>query len=576
MVNVPAFQEILAFQEPPSAAKSGTNPAGAPAAPPKPEPKAKIPLDEVESITFERAFNLSGRLVGQPNMDFTMPGIGEPKEGEKKVVPKADDVNAPPPGTAAAVKIPKLDPKPNGICDLRLTLANLRNVAIKQVMINAQTDKGQTSWRLDTTDSKDWPIVLRRAGTESWADLFLEPPPGDLNGKPLNVTITYSDNQNGNANIQVDQKTDPKLAFDPKAPAPTLDARVYLTGDEQLFGRLEALGEESLKLRTPWGDELNVPLARVAGIYMGLAEHKESSESFEKRLRSRGAEDLLPATSKDGEVVAISGVAEKTEGEKLFFHFEEKTRSLPLRQVEGLVLASRPEPERPSGVRPTFSLSGGLVVSGLWKDLDTQNWKIETAWGQTLNLPATEIRSVRFRGGEMTYLSDLEPSKVEETPFFGRHSGYRKDVTLLGSPLKLDGKSYARGLAVHSRTALTYELDGRYSTFETTIGFDESARRVGRVDCRIFADDKELYANPDLRADGPPVKLALPVEKARRLRLVVDYGANQDTGDRVIWGNARIYRRPPPKPGPTAEAAGAKPAPASETTKDKKPGSAGE
>ena len=262
----------------------------------------------------------------------------------------------------------------------------------------------------------------------------------------------YSDNQNGNANIQVDQKTDPKLAFDSKAPAPTLDARVYLTGDEQLFGRFEALGEDSLKLRTPWGDELTVPLARVAGIYMGLAEHKESSESFARRLKTRGAEDLLLATSKDGEVVAIAGIAEKSEGEKLFFHFEEKTRSLPLKQVEGLVLASRPEPERPSGVRPTFSMSGGLTVSGLWKDLDTQNWTIETAWGQLLKLPATEIRSVRFKGGQMTYLSDLEPTKVEETPYFGRHSPYRKDVSLLGSPLRLDGQTYERGLAVHSRT----------------------------------------------------------------------------------------------------------------------------
>ena len=76
------------------------------------------------------------------------------------------------------------------------------------------------------------------------------------------------------------------------------------------------------------------------------------------------------------------------------------------------------------------------------------------------------------------------------------------------------------------------------------MGFDDSAKKVGRVDCRVFADDKELYANPDLRADGPPIKLALPVASAKRLRLVVDYGANQDTGDRVIWANARICRKP--------------------------------
>src|SRR5262249_11824427 len=148
----------------------------------KQDPK-KVPLDEVEAIAFERALTLSGRVLGQPNLDFTKPGLGEAKDGDAKTVAKADDALAPPPGTVAPAKIPKVEPEPNGICDLHLALANLRNVAIKQVMINTQTDKGPTAWRLDTTDSRDSPLVLRRAGTETWADLFLEPPPGDLNGK---------------------------------------------------------------------------------------------------------------------------------------------------------------------------------------------------------------------------------------------------------------------------------------------------------------------------------------------------------------------------------------------------------
>ncbi len=524
---------------------AATETAAAP--PPKVEPKARIPLAEVEEIAFERAFTVSGRVLGQPNLDFTMPGAVEAKDAAAGVKPaaQADDVVAPPPGTVAAKKIRKLDPKPNGICDLYVTLSGLRNVAINQVAINAPAPKGPTAWRLDTTDTNDWPLVLRRAGTESWADLFLEPPAEDLNGKTLTVNVTYADGQNANATIKVDKKTDAKLAFDPKAPAPALDARVYLTGDEQLFGRFESLGDESLRLRTPWGDELVVPLARVIGIYMGLPEHKESPESFARRLRARGSEDLLLATSKDGEVVAISGIAERTDGDKLLFQFQDKARSLPLRQAEGLVLAARPEPESARGLWPTFSLAGGLVVSGVWKEFGAETWKIETAWGQILNLPAAEVRGVRFRGGQMTYLSDLEPSKVEETPFFGRRSSWRKNVNLAGGPLKMNGQTYQRGLAVHSQSSLTYDLGGQYATFEALVGFDESANGRGRVDCRVFADDKELYANPDLRAGSPPVKLALSVAKAQRLRLVVGFGADQDTGDRVIWANGRLFRSPP-------------------------------
>ncbi|MDR3636702.1 MAG: NPCBM/NEW2 domain-containing protein, partial [Isosphaeraceae bacterium] len=532
---------------PGTTAKPGpANPEKATATPPpNATPKAKVPLDEVESISFESAVALSGRFLGQVNLDFTMPGVGDAKDGNTKAAVKGDDVLAPPPGTVAAAKIAKLDPRPNGIRDLHVTLSGLRNASITQVMVNAQTDKGPTAWRLDTSDSRDWPLVLRRSVTESWADLFLEPPAGDLSGKDLTVNVTYADGQSANATVKVDKKTDPKLAFDAKAPVPSFDARVYLVGEEQLFGKIEALDAESLRVQTPWGDRLAVPLAYVAGVYMGLPEHKESPESFAKRLRARGTEDLLLARSKDGEVVAISGVAEGTDGDKLLFQFQDKSRSLPLKQVEGLVIAARPEPKRPDGLRPTFSMAGGLLVSGVWKALDARAWKVETAWGQELNLPAAEVRGVRFRGGQMTYLSDLKPSKVEETSFFGRRTPWRKDVNLEGAPLKMDGRTYERGVAVHSRSALTYDLDGGYATFEAVVGFDESAKGTGRVDCRVFAGDKELYANADLRANAPPVRLSLPVAGADRLKLVVDFGPDEDTGDRVIWGNARVFRRTP-------------------------------
>ena len=143
---------------------------------------------------------------------------------------------------------------------------------------------------------------------------------------------------------------------------------------------------------------------------------------------------------------------------------------------------------------------------------------------------------MRFAGGKMTYLSDLTPSKVEETPFFGHRLSWRRDVNLLGEPLRMKGRTYARGVAVHSRCALTYDLNGRYSTFEALVGFDDAAKGQGRVDCRVFADGKELYSNPDLNASGPPVQLKLPVTGAEQLRLLVDFGRGQDTGDRVDLG----------------------------------------
>jgi hypothetical protein len=559
-----------------------------------PKPKVRLPLDEVESIVFDRALTIAGRYVGQPNVDVTGP-VGakavaapqkpgaEAKSADAKPVDTAppaakvaaaqpDDVVAPPPGTVVAVKVPKVDPKPNGIRDLRFTLSGLRNAAIQQLVVNGQTDKGATIWQLDTTGTTNSPLVVERAGTESWADLFLEPPPGDAHDKTFTLNITFADGQQANAQIKVDKHTDPKLAFDAAAPAATPDVRIYLAEDEQLFGKLTGMDEQTIRLTTPWGDSLRIPISRVIGLYMGLSDHKESSTSFLKRLKSRGTEDLLLARSKEGEVVTIAGVAEGTKDDKLLFHFQEKQRSLPLKQVEGLVLAARPDPKPTDELRAVFRLGGGLTISGEWLGLDAKTWKVRTPWGEILNLPAAELLSVRFRGGQMSYLSDRNPSNVEETPYFGRQAPYRRDVNLLGEPLRIDGQTYARGIAVHSRCVLTYELGGRYVLFETQVGFDDSARDKGRVDCRVLADGKELYANPDLRATAPAVPLSLPVARVQRLELIVDFGADEDTGDHVIWANPRLYRRATPTPIKVEPAPAPKPDP-KPATSDPKPDS---
>ena len=323
------------------------------------------------------------------------------KTDETKKTDGTDDALAPPPGTTIT-KYPKVEPKKNGIRDINLSLFGLREAKIKQVTVMCQqAEGGPVSWRLDTTDSQDWPLVVRRAGTDLSADLFLEPPPGDSFQKDFMVTVMYEDGQQANATVKAAEHSDPKLAVDLKTPAvPGLDATVYLMDEEKLFGKFEGIGPETLNLTTPWQDHLEVPLARVIGVHFGLLDRKESPESFANRLKTRGSEDLLLAQTKDGEVVAIPGIVEGTEKERLRFTYQGRARTLPLKLVEGLILASRPDSKPSTELRPSFTLPGGVVVSGRWKDLDTSVWKIETAWGQEVKLPAADVQACQVSGGQ--------------------------------------------------------------------------------------------------------------------------------------------------------------------------------
>ncbi|HET6883425.1 MAG TPA: NPCBM/NEW2 domain-containing protein, partial [Pirellulales bacterium] len=181
------------------------------------------------------------------------------------------------------------------------------------------------------------------------------------------------------------------------------------------------------------------------------------------------------------------------------------------------------------------------LLAGSWRAADENEFKFDTAAGQ-LTVPRSVVTRIVFRNGKLTYLSDLDPESVEETPFFGRLMSYRRDQSLDGGPLKLKDKTYAKGLAVHSRSVLSYDLDGEYETFKATVGFDVSSQGRGRVVCRVLGDGRELFAEPDLAATGEPRNVEVSVASVKQLSLEVDFGEAEDTGDRLLWADARLFR----------------------------------
>ena len=59
---------------------------------------------------------------------------------------------------------------------------------------------------------------------------------------------------------------------------------------------------------------------------------------------------------------------------------------------------------------------------------------------------------------------------------------------------------------------------------------------------RVMLDDKPLFENAEARGDERPRDLSLDVRGGKRLTLEVDFGRDQDVGDRVVWANARLVR----------------------------------
>ena len=111
-----------------------------------------------------------------------------------------------------------------------------------------------------------------------------------------------------------------------------------------------------------------------------------------------------------------------------------------------------------------------------------------------------------------------------------------------GATLQMAGRSYRKGIGVHPRTVLEYDIGGAYRTFAAVIGLDASAGKDAAVTFRVSADGKELLRK-DMSRDEPPQTVALPLGGVKRLVLEVDFGPDGiDLGDHADWADARVAR----------------------------------
>jgi len=322
---------------------------------------------------------------------------------------------------------------------------------------------------------------------------------------------------------------------------------VHLEHDDLLHGNLLELTAETARLRTIWEQEVELPLIEVLGIRFDDVHNDAGENMFRDQLASPGGEDTALVVSRDMNAAEVAGSCLGASEGKLQFRFNEQTRSINLDRLVGIVFAAHPPVRARAAMRQVVEFVNGDRVSGVLSAVSADALELQLAGGKSLVLPCEAVRQVTFKNGRLVYLSDLEPLSVEEVPYFGRTWQYRQDAALDGGPLVIGGAEYKKGLAVHSRCVLRYALDGQYELFKTRIGFDDTAAGRGAVACRVLADGRELFAEPDLRADADPVEIEVSIAGAGELTLEIDFGPREDTGDRVIWASARILRGDEPE-----------------------------
>ncbi|MCA9216259.1 MAG: NPCBM/NEW2 domain-containing protein, partial [Planctomycetales bacterium] len=169
---------------------------------------------------------------------------------------------------------------------------------------------------------------------------------------------------------------------------------------------------------------------------------------------------------------------------------------------------------------------------------------VTAAWGQEIPLihDGAILMKISVRNGRVQFLSELAPVEVEETPFFDRVIHWKANQSLTGSPLFIRKKLHRRGIAMHSRTKLSYDLAGRYDRFMATVALAPEMRELGNAAIQVIGDEQVLFEKAELAGDEV-LDIDIEVSDFQVLTLVTDFGEGQDVGDRVHWGDARIVRQ---------------------------------
>ena len=385
-----------------------------------------------------------------------------------------------------------------------------------------------------------------------------------LAGKPIRGTITGVDAQfvtfkdEADAELKLPLKEMSAVELGPKIP--TLADKVYdeieLT-DGTLFRAAPGAAKFKLKklepgtLPGPEGADaptVDVPLDAVFSLLRDA--HKPTNRAdWKKLMGTRGKRDLFVIREKrdagetlqqvEGTLLTGNAAGDRVEFEQVG---GEKSDYALSRATGGLAFNQPPRAAILPTVCKVIDAFGNVVIAASI-EFAGSGLKVITVSGATVEYKAlASVARLDFSQGNLAYLSEMDPEVEAPKAVEGEpHFTYTKNKTAMGLPLRLDGKTYPKGLWIYPETTLKYKLGGDFKTFRVVIGVDETVRiATSAVKVVIEGDGRVLFSQTVGRKDKPVEKL-FDVKDVKELKISVEREALY-TGNQIDLGDARLQK----------------------------------
>jgi len=314
----------------------------------------------------------------------------------------------------------------------------------------------------------------------------------------------------------------------------------FLADGGRLGGEIVKGGADRITAKSSLG-EMTIPFTSLAAIqFCKESESEKAATVFNDAMAARlPGQDILISRDAD-EVKSVRGTLEKLDEDEGSFRFADKSRIFQMDKIFGIVFASGAG-EAARGPLAVH-LTTGDIVTGSLQSGDAAQVEVKSSFGAVVTIPLAEIDSIDVHSDLLTYVSELTP--IEEHVEGVVHDPWpvRRDRSASNTPISMAGRTFARGLGVHCKTTLSYDLGGAYESLIATIGLDDVVRPRGAVVFRVLGDGKMLFDSGLVRGTDPPRDIQVPLEDVKKVTLVVDYGEGLDIAGQADWGGARLIK----------------------------------
>lgn len=343
----------------------------------------------------------------------------------------------------------------------------------------------------------------------------------------------------------------------PEKAEPTSPIRVELTDGSQLVADSYTAASGTAKFGFQ-GKPAEIRTRRVAAVR--LQEPTQAIEEQWRKIRSEAqATGDLVLIRKGDAVDHVEGVLGNVTEENVELDLDGSKIPVKRTRVDGLIYFHRQSDNQPDPLALVL-LADGSQLAAAKVATSEAGLAVETLAGFKSDVPWEQLRKLDFSAGKIQYLNVAlgaadgallpDEEKVTEflqlkTTFPAIREFYRPRSNSWGvrRPLKLQGQTYERGLALRSRTELVYRIRGKYRRFQAVAGIDESvAGQSNNVRLTIVGDGRTLY-DELIHGTDAPRDLDIDIAGVSRLEIKVDYGDDGlDSADLLNLCEARVTK----------------------------------